>query len=726
MSDRIETHYPNEIKSVSAARHAVLDWLSAADLDELAVAAALVVTELASNAVLHTGGPVTVAVDRSASGARVTVSDTSPLMPVVPAASLASMTGRGLLLVRNLADDFGFTRTPSGKDVWAEFRSAPGATGTHDVVLQPWSDDLDADRADGIPRHRIELGDVPTDLLLEAKAHVDNLVREFVLAASGAEAGTTGAVPPHLAQLIEAVVHRFAEARTSIKRQALEAARLGLDHTRLRLDLPADAAQAGLEYLHALDEIDSYCRAARLLTLETPPKHRVFRRWYIGELVDQLLRAQSGQPPQAGQSFENRLLEEIDAVATAEATAGRAARLYSAVAALSGALSPESVAEAVLNEGAAALGATGGGLVLSTGGDQLAVPGTVGYDQRVVDILRAESPEANLPAAVALRTGEAVWLESREERDTRFPELAGMERATVSMCAVPLQIGTRRLGALRFSFSKPRLFGEGERRFVMALAAQTAQALDRAKLYRDRVDLARRLQLGLLPPELPEIRHVDLAAVYHPFGDGLDVGGDFYDVWRWHDDHWFFAIGDVCGTGPEAAGMTAVVRDSLRALTRLEPDLTEAMLHLNEILVSDAIRHSERFCTVILGSIEASPAGIRVDMATGGHPGPALRKADGSRSVIPTNGSLLGVLPSIHVVTNEVRLNHGDSLVLYTDGVTEARDGAGLFEIDGLLGSLGRAPAGAAAIATAIERDVLSFSGGTVHDDMAVVVIQPR
>lgn len=108
------------------------------------------------------------------------------------------------------------------------------------------------------------------------------------------------------------------------------------------------------------------------------------------------------------------------------------------------------------------------------------------YDAAVIERLRSESRDAELPAAVALRTGESVWLESRTERDRRFPELVGLESSTVALCAVPLQVEDRRLGALRFSFSTPRLFDDDERLFVQALAAQTAQALERTLIQRGR------------------------------------------------------------------------------------------------------------------------------------------------------------------------------------------------------------------------------------------------
>ncbi|MHB1929358.1 MAG: hypothetical protein ACYCUG_08060 [Acidimicrobiales bacterium] len=81
------------------------------------------------------------------------------------------------------------------------------------------------------------------------------------------------------------------------------------------------------------------------------------------------------------------------------------------------------------------------------------------------------------------------------------------------------------------SFSQPKLFDQEERQYVLTLAAQTAQALDRANLHEHRADLARRLQRSLLPPALPEIPGLDIAALYHPLGDQSEIGGDFYDVW---------------------------------------------------------------------------------------------------------------------------------------------------------------------------------------------------
>src|SRR4029079_14285619 len=125
-------------------------------------------------------------------------------------------------------------------------------------VLALWGDDIDLERGSDPKRFHVVLGDVPTDLLVAAKSHVDNGVRELTLAASGARDGMTSDVSPHLASLIDVVANRFVEARDAIKRQALAAASSGAVHTRLELDLGVDAADAGEEYLRALDALDAY------------------------------------------------------------------------------------------------------------------------------------------------------------------------------------------------------------------------------------------------------------------------------------------------------------------------------------------------------------------------------------------------------------------------------------------------------------------------------------
>lgn len=281
--------------------------------------AKLLAGELLTNAVLHGTPPVDLRVVARADCLRLEVADTSPVTPLRARGGSDTMTGRGLALVAGLAARWGTQVNDDGKVVWAELDLADPLAA---VPAQPTSDSVPPVRPPVVqprspgrpglvaePRYRVWLGDVSTELLLAAKSHVDNLVREFALVASGATSGESSAVPPQLAELIGQVTTRFAEARRMIRQQAIEAAAAGQRSTRLELLLPASAADAGEEYLAALDQADEYARAARLLTLESPPQHWAFRRWYVSSLVDQLRAAAGGQPIPEPSSFEDFLAQ---------------------------------------------------------------------------------------------------------------------------------------------------------------------------------------------------------------------------------------------------------------------------------------------------------------------------------------------------------------------------------------------------------------------------------
>ena len=304
--------FPRAHRSVSDARRAVTERLTSDGYDDLVAAAQLVVSELVANAALHADGEVTVCLHPIRDGVRVSVADESQILPVAVLATESAMTGRGMQLVQHVAARLGATASANGKRVWADLvrgwepTEPPGGD-----ALSGWSDDWPEEAA-GPPRYHVELGDVPVDFLLGADAHVDNLVRELTLASAGADEGMTAQIPPGLAQLVESVVNRFADARLSIKRQALAGAREQLPRVTLRLHLAAGAADAAEEYLAGLDEADAYCRAARLLTLASPASHRLFRRWYITELVQQLREAVRGGTPHRSGSFEQCLVEEVD------------------------------------------------------------------------------------------------------------------------------------------------------------------------------------------------------------------------------------------------------------------------------------------------------------------------------------------------------------------------------------------------------------------------------
>jgi serine phosphatase RsbU (regulator of sigma subunit)/anti-sigma regulatory factor (Ser/Thr protein kinase) len=457
--------------------------------DDVVADAELVVTELVTNALLYaTGSDITLRVGNDGELVRIEVEDGGRALPLAALDRADSMTGRGLKLVAALASRWGVEAAEvDRKVVWAELGAPRDPAGLDDLgpgpemdaaaLLEAWSDELDIEE-----RFTVRLGSVPTELLLDAKAHIDNVVREFTLASASASSDGGAALPAHLASLITTVVRGFAEARLAIKQQALLAARRGDDETELVLTLPVSAADAGEQYLAALDEADGYARAARLLTLETPPVHQVFRRWYVQSLVDKLRAQAADAPMPLTPSFPMRLAEEVSALAGLRAASRRTTGLYDVGSALAGLTTPAEVAEAVVRTGIEVLGARAGGLAGYLDG-RLKVLAAVGFPASYLgDLEKADVTSSTLPGPVVFHSGEPIWIESAEERDRLFPALATVEAGIVSTCLVPLVAG-RRLGVLRFNFAVPRLFDESERRFVLALADQAALALQRSELF---------------------------------------------------------------------------------------------------------------------------------------------------------------------------------------------------------------------------------------------------
>jgi GAF domain-containing protein/anti-sigma regulatory factor (Ser/Thr protein kinase) len=475
-------------EAVPRARQFVRETLRGTPLEHRSADSELILTELVTNATLHGSPPIMVGVDVSTETARFEVSDSSPGTPVGLVQNPEAMTGRGLMLVEALSDRWGVDRQRGGKRVWAEVGLADTEPEHDPAVKMAVSPDVAGDH-DGfappsdVPEYTIELGDVPTDLLVSAKAHVDSIVREFALVLSGAASGQTAAVTADMARLIDAVTSRFAQARESIKRQAIAAAAAGEGRTRLVLTLPLSAADAGRDYLAALDEVDAYARAARLLTLETPPQHRAFRQWYVNSLVDQLRALARGEEPPRAPAFEQFLLDELEIVAMAHRATDRSARLQHVTGSLAAAISSEEVAKVGVAQGVEAVEASGGALLVPGERGRLEVLGHIHYSDKLLDRLCEIGIAEHLPAANALRSGEAVWIESPEQRDLWFPELRTIEPDTVSLCAIPLTLAGRTLGVLRLSFASPHLFDDEERAFVLAFSAQIGQALERAELY---------------------------------------------------------------------------------------------------------------------------------------------------------------------------------------------------------------------------------------------------
>jgi sigma-B regulation protein RsbU (phosphoserine phosphatase) len=232
--------------------------------------------------------------------------------------------------------------------------------------------------------------------------------------------------------------------------------------------------------------------------------------------------------------------------------------------------------------------------------------------------------------------------------------------------------------------------------------------------------LARTLQSTFLPPEPPSVPGFDVGAAYRPAGDGSEVGGDFYDVFETGRGTWGAVLGDVCGKGAAAAVVTALARYTVRAEALRTPYPSAVLAALHDAMVRT---YPDRFCTALFLSLE--PGGHSLTVASGGHHLPVRRRADGSFDRLGRPGSILGLLDAPVTSDEHVPLAPGDTIVLFTDGVTEGRHESEFFEVDRVQAVIARNPdLGATALAEAVVGTALEFQGGESRDDMAVLVIR--
>jgi serine phosphatase RsbU (regulator of sigma subunit) len=254
--------------------------------------------------------------------------------------------------------------------------------------------------------------------------------------------------------------------------------------------------------------------------------------------------------------------------------------------------------------------------------------------------------------------------------------------------------------------------GEAQRATLQALEAAEEAAM-----------LSRTLQESLLPPHLPAIPGMQIAARYLRGGHGADVLGDFYDVFRSVRGGWGAVVGDVAGKGPQAAKTTALARYTLRASAARALLPSTNLTALNTALI-DWFTDDAQFVTAVYASVRPHPLGFAVRVCCGGHDQALIRRADGTIEAIGHHGIILGYVPAPHLRDQRTVLRPGDTLVMYTDGVTEARRGGDLFGVDRLRDVLAGPAASAADIAAAVEAAVLDFSGRRITDDTAVLALR--
>jgi PAS domain S-box-containing protein len=335
--------------------------------------------------------------------------------------------------------------------------------------------------------------------------------------------------------------------------------------------------------------------------------------------------------------------------------------------------------------------------------------------------------------AEVLRTGQSVLLPDLPDATFYERELEGEHLEIVtrleprSMMCVPLLARGKTRGAITLVSSRlDRRYDEEDLLLAENLAYRCALAADNARLYRDHSEIARVLQRSLLPPHLPEISGVEVGAEYLPVGEANDVGGDFYDLINTVEDGWICAIGDVRGKGVEAASVMALARYTIRAVTLKDDRPSEVLAALNEAMLRQL--PEDRFCTAACIRLEPQDgaAGVGAEVSRAGHPPPLLLRCGGMVEEVGCSGRVLGVFPDAELLDTSLRLMPGEALVLYTDGVTEARSPEGDFFGEGRLRCLLSSCAGCDAVKLArrIKDAVVDFQEGYPRDDLAVLVLR--
>jgi PAS domain S-box-containing protein len=291
-----------------------------------------------------------------------------------------------------------------------------------------------------------------------------------------------------------------------------------------------------------------------------------------------------------------------------------------------------------------------------------------------------------------------------------------------STLTVPLAARGRVFGAITLVWAESgNSYSEDDLPLVEELASRAALAIDNARLFRERDHIARALQRSLLPPELPTIEGMELAARYRASGEGNEVGGDFYDVFETGDGNWTLVIGDVCGKGPEAAALMGVARYTVRTASMQEHRPSGVLSILNEAILEQSA--DGRFCTVCYVRMRPNANGARLTVCAGGHPLPLILRADGTVEQAGVPGTLVGVLEDPEFTDLAVELGPKDALILFTDGVTDEQNAEGEFGEARLAAVVaGCRGKNAAQIAKAIEDAVLAFGPDAPRDDIAILV----
>ncbi|WP_079176677.1 SpoIIE family protein phosphatase [Streptomyces sp. MUSC 14] len=304
------------------------------------------------------------------------------------------------------------------------------------------------------------------------------------------------------------------------------------------------------------------------------------------------------------------------------------------------------------------------------------------------------------------------------------PTLATASAVGGETVVLPLVARNRVIGMLVLGKPTDEHFRQEILELAEDLSRRAALALDNARLYSERTAISQALQRSLLPPGTPHIDGVEVEVIYRAAGEGNEVGGDFYDLFPIGNGAYGFAIGDVCGTGPNAAAVTGLARHALRLLAREGLSGPAVLERLNSAILDEGDR--SRFLTLLYGEMRLQEDGsAELKVVCAGHPLPLRLRQDGTVVAAAEPQPLLGVIEDLELYEETVTLDPGDVLLCVTDGVTERREGTRMLGDDGLADVLTTCTGlTAGAVAARIMRAVERFASDAPSDDMAILAMR--
>ncbi|MFE9691593.1 SpoIIE family protein phosphatase [Micromonospora sp. NPDC005806] len=663
---------PADRRTPAAARALVRSVLAEAELDELLNEALLLTTELTTNAVEHARTELDIEVEADGTGMTVTVTDfaSGPVEElVVGVRNVASditevaERGRGLLLVDHFASRWGTTYLPTGKGVWFRLDRPDAAPSARPVAAETRT----AVAAPANPGESAPSAAAMSELMqISPDPYGDDPLPEFAAGLLTRLAEMVGAAGGVIR--LDRGDGQGAQLLARYGRQPREG------HDLLRVPLAVHRPYAGELELDAAPS--AYARPLAVLAAERLSLH-----------------------------LENDRLRRADIRRSAWLTF-----LAEASELLAQSLDVE-LTMALIPQ-----------LVVPRLGQWCAVHTTDEWG-RLRLAASSHADEAVLPQLhrVLNETGpDSVQARLREaSRSASQVPLSG----PMEGFAVPLIARGQRLGTLAVGRHQRHRHDPDEVSVLEDVARRAALAIENARIHAERRRVAQTLQQSLLPPVLPVVEGMGFGAEYVPTGDDAEVGGDFYDVVPLADGRWLVVIGDVSGKGVQAAAVTGLVRDVIRVLVGDGKPLPEVLGRLNETLVE---RGGGRYCTLAMAAVGPGE-GRQLDVALhlAGHDRPVLLHSGGGAAFVGTGGTALGLLDSIATPTADITLRPGDTLIFYTDGVTERRRGRELFGVERLRESAAPlAGYSADVIAARLRATAIGFSVEPPRDDIAVLVLR--